>query len=188
MAVALNRDAVEPAATELVQALRRRGKIIDDPENVVVLVVRAYLEAHRVRQVSNTRISPSTRAMAALEPGQKIPVEVAAVQILRSRMKTARKLMENSEARWAVHATGVGTYLVTRLKDGEAPRRDPWHNQRAAFLAQLKPGQKALASGFKNRASMSTNLKVAARRLLENNTADWRAWTTARGVMVERTV
>lgn len=177
-------EATRKAIADELYALRgypATGRVVD---RLTDNVISAYFAAV-AKERFNQRIAPHTRAMAATKVGDVVTVEVAYASILRSAARTARDLMTNPKARWSFLLLEPGHYRITRTPDGAPPRRDPWDNLAAVELARLHVGQ-SKTFNWPGTSSLSSYRKVAARRLLNNKTADWTAKTTTHGIKVTR--
>ena len=189
-ALSLHPEGVSAAAKELGDILRRdlgyapRDSIL---ENAVKRVVRVYLPVSRtVSKKAHDRLHPGTRALMEMEVGDNRLFPATALQVFRCRMRTARRFMENPDARWSAKAINTREVRVRRLPDGATPEADPWDTPRVVFLAKLVVGKPTLAPLYKNRQSMSHGTKMSARKLLGNPDAEWTAKTTPKGVVVTR--
>lgn len=185
---------VEPltkASAELSLGLQAIGLIVPDKicEALARRTIRAYKLADKTAVKADKRISPVSIALSEMVIGEVISVPIQAPQIIRARSRAARKLMNNPLATWVAeaHFSG-GTTLVTRLEDGARPQRNPHLNGKASFLASLSRESGYVRSSlFTYRQALSTNVKVAAQRILNNPEADWSALTRRDGIYVRRT-
>lgn len=154
-------------------------------------VVRAYLVALHAKELAgerSPRSAPETRMLAGMAMGETQEFPPANTNLYHARMRTARKLMRNSHARW--RQTVVGERLmITRVADGEPVRHqhEPWQNRRAVWLASLPVGVPTNGSvHFKKVSDMSTNMKRVARVVLGNPDANWSQAWTPQGRMITR--
>lgn len=186
--------ALHEATSSLVPALEElTGRVIHryQAKKIAEDTIRAYLAVAKDQEARRIgpRISQESRQMAGLEIGESVVVPAQTFQSIRNRMTTARKLMENDDAKWRCEAT-EGGITITRTVDGARWWRDPTRNEKAVELAAMAPGDKRIAKTIKTlkgRGQMGTNTKIAARKILEDPAADWAAQTTAKGILIHRT-
>lgn len=185
----MDERAITAAAKELERQL---GAAAGDKHWMTAqAVVRAYLiELHEqaMNGERSPRSAPETRMLAEMAMGESAEFPPANTNLYHARMRTARKLMMNSHARW--RQTVVGERLmITRLPDGEPVRHqhEPWQNRRAVWLASLPVGVAMNGSvHFKKVNDMSTNMKRIARVVLGNPDANWSQAWTPHGRMITR--
>lgn len=180
-------DAAREAARLHLAAIRGYEPLARQVDALTAATIGAYLAVMTGERTANQRVAQSTRAMAHMAVGDTLDIRAASRSCLRANMKTARRLMTNPKASWALHETDTGRIRVTRLADGSQPQRDPWSNLRAVQIARLHPQQSALCDAFPSVHALAMNTKVAARRLLDNPEANWSARTTSKGVRITRT-
>lgn len=186
--------AVHEATSSLIPALEeltvrtihryQAKKIAED-------TIRAYFSVAKDQEATRVdgRISKESRELSALEVGRSITVKPQPFQSLRGRMATARKLMDNEEARWKCETVPEGI-KVTRTIDGQSYHRDPMKNKKAVELSEMKVGERRIAKQIlttRGKGQMGTNTKIAARKILDCPTADWTVCTDPRGVLITRT-
>ncbi len=140
MAKILQADALKVAAKQLELFCKQ-------PELVAKRVILAYLNEKEKQPKNRRKVHPVTREMAAMEIGDELSLAPIAHQVLRSRMKTCRVIMNNAEARWICREIGNKT-IVRRMPDSDLPGANncyPGHNPRAVFLANIEVGTSQLA-------------------------------------------
>lgn len=170
-----NKPLYEAAVNEAITAYEAVAG--NPPRQVVQAVVRAYLSvaADLERQRVDGRISPVSRALAAMPVGGTREFTGEAIHDLRQRMRTARDLMGNPDAKWACETRGPVVF-VRRLVDGSRTWRDPTKNPKARELAAMRPGETITPktiTAARGAGSMGTNSKIAARKILGDPAADW---------------
>jgi hypothetical protein len=178
-----NKPLYEVAVNEAITAYEAAAG--NPPRQVVQAVVRAYLvvaqdlEAQRV----DGRISPISRALAAMVVGTSREFRGAAVHDLRQRMKTARDLLGEPDAKWSCQTQG-DCVLVRRLPNGARYFRNPLANPKVRELVAMKVGETIAPktiTAARGRGSMGSNVKIAARKYLNDPAADWKVRTIAGG-------
>lgn len=190
---ALRADALEPAVDALGAALQAVGLAVPANRKVLVAMVRrtvrAYVKVIAAEPRVYDRALPETKMLAAMAIGEALEFPPALRQVYHSRMKTARLLMESDGARWRCATRSDGAFWITRMHDYERPvRSDPRTNAKAVFLAELTVSQGAVrAPLFAHRNQLGVSAKAAARRILGREDANWKGYTTVRGVMIRRT-
>lgn len=148
------------APTVVVEALARR-------------TIRAYLKHARAIREPKHNTAPETRMLAAMAIGEVQEFPPADNSLYRSRMITARKLMENPDATWRVlrHRDGQPV-RIKRIHDGQRDYKATPDNPRAVFLAALPVGLPTFTDLFERRIEMW--YKLTARRILGSDDANWR--------------
>lgn len=186
---ALNRESLSAAISELKTAIDDEGLSIEDKfiERLARRTIKTYLKAKDTVEPNGRFIAIETRKLIAMPIGAIEVFRAVAPQVMRSRMKTARAKMHNPNARWAIHTMPDFRISVKRLEDGASYHHDPRRNKRACFLASLRIDETQITKILRNRQSLSTNLKIAARKILGKDNADWKAKTVDRGIAVTRT-
>lgn len=104
----------------------------------------------------------------------------------RSRMTTARRRMNNPDAKWQI-LTYDDHYIIMRLPDGVKPSRDPRGNKYARFLADMALGETKFGGElFKDTHDLVLSRKILARKLLGQPHANWKSWSIPGGVNIKR--
>lgn len=183
--------AVDEAIPALTGALEAEGVAVRFPRPIVQAVVRAYLAVARDLEAQRTdgRISPVSRALAAMAVGASREFPDAAVHDLRQRMKTARDLMDNPDAKWSCETRGT-VVVVRRLVDGARYWRNPLANPKVRELAAMRVGETITPktiTAARGAGSMGSNVKVAARKAVGSPSADWTVKSHRGKVRVTRT-
>lgn len=185
--------AVQEATSSLLPALEElTGRKIHryQVQKIAEDTIRAYQAVARDQERSRVSgfVSDETRKLAALEVGRHVIVVPQPFQSLRGRMATARKIMDNPDAKWKCETVAEGI-KITRTIDGARFWRDPTKNAKAVEMAEMKAGERKIAKTIltaKGHGQMGTNTKIAARKILDCPTADWSVKTTERGILLTR--
>lgn len=183
-----NKPLYDAAVDEAVQAYEAAAGL--PPRQVVQAVVRAYLIVAQdlERQRIDGRISPVSRALAAMAVGATREFRGEAVHDLRQRMKTARDLLGEPDAKWSCQSRGDAV-LVRRLPNGARYFRNPLANPKVRELVAMKPGEVIVPktiTAARGRGSMGSNVKIAARKYLGDPAADWTVKTHGDKVRITR--
>ena len=132
--------------------------------------------------------SKTTTEIAALFPGQFLETKEMCRQAIHKRFNTARRMLEDEDAKWRIDKVEPGLIRITRLRHGEAYQRDV-KSAKVYEIASLRVGESKIAEHIKSTRStgaLGTNHKISARRLLGNDSADWRLRSTNQGVRITR--
>lgn len=185
----MNPNGLAAAREAYLTAVRVMG-----PTDAVRSIVAAYLAADEPAPIlkrDDSRVSPTSRALAALAVGDKVTLANTAPVLVRHLCPTARALMGNNDATWRMRALPCGGVEATRLADGQDPNaKDPTRNAKAVELASLAVGQFKTGVHIKSvrgAGSVNQSDKTAARKILGNPQADWKTETLNRGVRILRT-
>lgn len=189
---ALRSDAFEPAVNALIAGLTASGLGVHPNRKVMEAVarrtIRTYVQASADKPRNQHNVAPETRLLAEMAEGDLLEFPPAVRSVYHSRMKTARALMGVAGARWRCATLADGTFWITRLADWSRPVvSDPRTNAKAVFLASLTVSQGAVrAPLFTKRNQLGVSAKDAARKILGREDANWKGYTTNRGVMIKR--
>lgn len=170
------------AETELPPARARK---------IVESILRAYnviaLDAEGSRM--DYRLSDVTKRLAAMMEGAKILLPSMALQDIRARTNTVRKLTGESDRRWRLETQHDGKIVVTRLRPGE-PLRDQSPEPKAVELSKMTVGEEKVGTAIKSvrgKGQVCSSTKTMARRLMGVPYAQWTFATVREGVRVKRT-
>lgn len=158
-----------PLPQAVVEALARR-------------CIREYVKHTRTTIVAhpNHHISPETTVLTEMQMGETREFPPADPSVYRSRMKTARKLMENPAATWRVLRQSVGNaILIERLWDGDKTYKPRSQNIKIQLLVGMKVGESIITNLFRNK--IESWYKNSARRELGIDNANWRCLNLANG-------
>lgn len=131
--------------------------------------------------------SPQTHKLAEMKVGDVVTFYPQPFQSLRGRMKSARELMKNEDAQWTLRMDG-NDIVCERLDDG-APLRKVSKSEKVQELASLKPGESIISKtilSVRSKGQLSSNNKIMARRVLNDEKADWTVKQTNKGVRLTR--
>lgn len=186
---ALNRYAYEATLRDFLELCTEDGIYMPDyrAEKLVRRLLRMYLKLNKDQNRNEKRLAAETYTLIGMAIGQTIVFEPCAKSVMRNRMKTARDRLNNPGARWSLTFNSDGKLECTRLEDYQPYRYNPTLNRNAVWLANIPKGQTRTTKKWKNRQTLGSNMKVAARRILQNDKANWSARTTAEGIKVTRT-
>lgn len=179
------RKPLLPAGVTLV------AEILRVPEHAAREAIRSYLElVEHTALVSPGRWGKVTRALAAMRVGEVRHFQGKGTHVLRQRLASARRLMENPRARWSMESLADNEVRVTRRPDGDTLERDETRNPVVCELLALAPGENLLSAHVtagRGAGSLTTFHRVMARRRLGEPNAQWAARATSRGVRITRT-
>lgn len=117
-----------------------------------------------------------------MKVGDKVQFEADCKKsVWRSRVKTARKLLEEPLAAWQVDLFGPA-YEVTRLPNGTSPRKWKPPALQAVALANIP----LHGYTFFDWKRFDFAWKTTARRILDEPEAQWKSATTTRGLKITR--
>jgi hypothetical protein len=179
---------VEAARLELQRALSTLGMALPNlkvQEAITRRLVRAYrAAAETLPPKQEHSMSPGTKALMAMAVGDEIDAEGLQPSAWRNRMSTARRLMANPAVRWLFVTLGPGNVVIRRLPDGTAPKRAL--GPRAQRLAAVGLWEKRTFTRDEIGVRLDRSTKMAARKILDLPTAEWRSASTNKGLRVER--
>jgi hypothetical protein len=185
--------ALDPAALRAAHfAYLAAVRASQGPSSVVEAIVASYLKsAGDDKSLKPIRrqggVSPNTIAISRMEVGDLISLRAAAQSSVRNVFATARRIMENPDARWATSKAERGVFEVRRLPDGMIGR-DPRRNTLAVELAALEIGDSQVfkVDNYTRHRSAYQVAKNQARRILGDDGADWSYKITSKGARVVR--
>lgn len=185
MSTNLNGKALDVAVVELDLALYRRfhQKVL---YAIARRTIRSYLAALETQpKRGHDRLREETKQMAALKIGEEAIFPPVPRSVMFARAVTARKLMNNPDARWDIRLDYSNHIVCTRRADGSAYQYDPTRNPITVFIASIPLGESKTTTEL-NRNSLSTHYKLGARKILKCPTANWKCRTTNKGIKITR--
>lgn len=171
-----------PYREKVLRILRAGGP----PEALVDAIVAIRVSAFARRMTRPP--AALTKDIAGLFPEQFVETVEQCRQTIHGRMKTAREILKNPDARWRVDKVSDGVIRITRMEDGAKYERGVL-SLAVLEIAALHVGDSKIAEHIKSvrgKGQMGTNTKIAARRFLGNDAADWSVRSTSQGVRVTR--
>ena len=174
-------DRAEEAAQQSIRTLigtRVSGNFRRIAERVLI----AYFEDTSLR--SGSRIKDTTEEIMHMEVGATMEVEATCKANIHGQFNTARKKLDNPDAKWKIEPISHMLWRVERVPDGSyVKRKDPKRNGKALFLAEIPLRRKRL---FPERLPKCNHLvngftKDRAREILQDPNADWKGRTIASG-------
>lgn len=144
----------------------------------------ALLDELRMRRKSRTRaggqfkMSPVTRKLIAMKVGDVIEVPPMTQGALTTCRQTARAHLNKPEAVWRGTTLETGHIRIERVADGSPLHRD-YRNPAVIELASLEVAGVVILKTL--RGKMHNAIKVQARKLMDNPTANWRCENLANG-------
>lgn len=177
--------AIDQARTAYIAAVKRG----DGPSSVVKAVVGAYLAVSHVGLPPIKRrgsLSPTSQTIAALSVGASVELRGVNAANLGRYFQTARRLIDNDGACWTARTLPDGSVRIARNADGVSAR-DPTRNALAVELAAMSLGAARLFVGNLKGGTWQ-NAKIQARRILQDDFADWSRRWTSKGLRVRRVI
>lgn len=161
------------------RTLSRQGYI--DP--ILTLVDARHLspildelrQRRRARKTpSGTNANPLSAQLATMEVGEYIITSPISHNNLTSLRSTARRRMINSAAVWERRTLPDGRVRITRMPDGWSFNHKT--NPLTTLLSEMKIGEhRDVECEAKDARAMHDNCKCAARRLMNDPSAQWRS-------------
>lgn len=151
-----------------------------------VLYILDELRQRRGTRKGQTGPSQRTQILMDMAVGDVVFFEPITQGALTTLRRTARKRMENPDARWHGETQNDGRVKITRMKDGSDHIFGLPRNPDIELMALMKVDDVLILKNVKGK--MYNGMKVQARRIMENSEANWKCENLANGLVRARRI